>query len=91
MAKSTIYQDIYKSDELAYHLNDVICEDDKCDLTDLSHDTIISETKYVLSKYIGNIGFGQQEDFEGENGEAAYAEAKQNVKAILAFLRKWDK
>ncbi len=86
-----IYDDIYGSDELAYHLNDVICVDDKCELTDLSHDTIISEAKYVLSKYVGNLGFGQQDDYEGENGEEAYQEAKQNVVAIKSFLKKWDK
>lgn len=87
----TIYDDIFKSNELAYHLEDVICVDDKCELSDLPHDTIIGEAKYVLSKYIGDIGFGQQQDFEGENGLEAYQEAKQNVKAILSFLKKWEK
>lgn len=88
---TTIYQDLEKSEELSYHINDVICEDEKCEVTELSDDLIISEAKYVLSKYIGNIGFGQQEDYEGENGREAYYEARQNVKAIKSFLRKWDK
>jgi hypothetical protein len=90
MAKATIYQDISKSSELFYHLNDVICVDDKCELEDLSNETIISEAKYVLSKYVGGIGFGHEEDFDGENGEEAYKEAKQNVKAITAFIKKWE-
>jgi hypothetical protein len=87
--KSNIYNDIYCSNELAYHLTEVICTDDKCELTDLPHDLVISEANYVLSKYIGNLGFGQQEDFEGENGQEAYQEAKQNVNAIKSFLKKW--
>ena len=91
MTKKTIYQDIGNSSELHQHIHEVICVDDKCEVTDLSNEFIISEAKYVLSKYTGGIGFGQQEDFEGENGEEAYKEAKQNVKEILAFLRKWDK
>ena len=31
------------------------------------------------------------EGFDGENGEEAYKEAKQNVKGITAFIKKWDK
>lgn len=87
--KSKIYDDIYCSNELAYHLIEVICEDEKCELKDLSRDLIVSEARYVLSKYVGNIGFGQQEDYEGENGQEAYQEAKQNVMAIKSFLKKW--
>ena len=91
MAKKTIYQDIYNSDELFGHLNDVICADDKCNLFELSYETIIHEARYVLSKYVGGIGFSHEDDFNGDNGEEAYQEAKKNVKAIIAFLRKWDK
>jgi hypothetical protein len=90
MAKATIYSDIYKSDELFHHLHDVICADDECELIDLSHKTIIHEARYVLSKYTGGLGFSHEEDFDGENGEEAYKEAKQNVKAITAFIKKWE-
>lgn len=88
---TTIYQDLEKSEELSYHINDVICVDEKCEVTELSDDLIISEAKYVLSKYIGNLGFDHEDDFTGENGREAYYEARQNVKAIKSFLRKWDK
>lgn len=91
MTKTTIYQDIGMSWELHQHLHEVICVDDNCEVTDLTPKFIISEAKYVLSKYTGGIGFGQQEDLEGENGEEAYEKAKKELKGIKDFLRKWDK
>ena len=53
MTKKTIYQDIGNSSELHQHIHEVICVDDKCEVTDLSNEFIISEAKYVLSKYTG--------------------------------------
>jgi len=83
-----ILKDAYKSDELKYHLTEVIAVDDKTDPEDMSEELIISEAKYVLSKFIGGIGFEQEEEYRGEHGPEQQRWARANVRAIKAFLKK---
>lgn len=78
----------FASDELAYQLQEVICHDDECELEGITDDLVISEARYVLSKYIGGEGFIHEEEYNGEHGPEAKAEAVRNVKAIQRFLKK---
>ncbi len=80
----------FASDELAHQLEDVICYDSKCELEDLEDALIISEARYVLDKYTGGIGFEHEEEYNGEHGPEAQAEAVRNVKAIKRFLKRYS-
>lgn len=80
----------FKSGEFYQHMTEVICVDDKCNPEDKSLADLCHEAKYVLSKYKGG-SFSHVEDLEGENGEEAQIEAQKNVKALEAFLKKYDK
>jgi hypothetical protein len=79
----------FNSDELAHQLQEIICHDDKCELDEITDDLIISEARYVLDKYTGGIGFVQEEEYNGEHGKEAQAEAARNVKALIRFLKKY--
>jgi hypothetical protein len=85
-----ILKDAYKSSELHHHITEVIAVDDKCEPEDIPESFIISEAEYVLSKYIGGIGFEHEEEYNGHRGDEAQKDAKQNVKAIKAFLKKYS-
>ena len=80
----------FASDELAYQLQEVICHDDECELEEITDALIISEARYVLDKYTGGIGFEHEEEYNGERGPEAQAEAVRNVKAIKRFLKKYN-
>jgi hypothetical protein len=79
----------FASDELAYQLQEIICHDDQCELEDITDALIISEARHVLDKYTGGIGFVHEEEYNGEHGPEAQAEAVRNVKAIKRFLKKY--
>jgi hypothetical protein len=85
-----ILKDAFKSDELQEHLQNVIAVDDCVEVEILSDDTIIREAKYVLSKYLGGLGFFHQEEYDGEHGKDQEKCAKKNVTAIKSFLKKYD-
>ena len=84
-----ILKDAYKSDELKYQIREVIAVDDKIEPEDMSDELIISEAQYVLSKFIGGIGFEQEEEYRGEHGAEQQRWARGNVRAIKAFLKKY--
>jgi hypothetical protein len=44
----------------------------------------------VLDKYTGGIGFVHEEEYNGEHGPEAQAEAVRNVKAIKRFLKRYS-
>ena len=85
-----ILKDAFKSSELQQHLEDVIAVDEKCHVEDLSDELIINEAKYVLDKYVGNGGFEQADEFNGELGSESRKEARKQVTAIRKFLEKYS-
>ena len=86
-----ILKDAFKSDELKQQLEDVIAVDDKIDVSEIPDQTILEEAHYVLGKFTGESGgFGQEEDFNGENGPEMKKWAVKNVKALRAFIKKYD-
>jgi hypothetical protein len=82
----------FKSDELQQQLEDVIAVDDKVEVNDIPDATIISEAHYVLGKFTGaSGGFDDHENaLSGEDGPEQLTWAKDNVKALKAFLKKFD-
>lgn len=86
-----ILKDAFKSDELQHQLVEVIAQDDKCNVEDLSDELIIGEAQYVLDKYIdGSQCFMQHEEYIGEDGPDAQREARKNVAALRKFLKKYN-
>jgi hypothetical protein len=79
----------FKSSELEDHLVNVICVDDKIKPENLSEQTIIKEAKYVLSKYIGGLGFEHEEEYNGYCGEEAQEEAEKQVRILRSFLKRY--
>lgn len=90
MNKKQMLKDAFKSPECEHHLINVIAEDEKCPVEDLTVEMIIHEVKFVLSKYTGGIGYEQEEEFLGEHGIEAQKEAKMNVKHLKNFLKKYS-
>lgn len=88
---SKILQDAFKSDELKQHLEDVIAVDDKIAVDQIPEKTIIAEAHYILGKFTGaSGGYEQEEDYNGSNGPEMRSWARKNVKALRAFLKKYD-
>jgi hypothetical protein len=85
-----ILKDAYKSEELHHQLTEVISYDDQCAPEDMIDSLIINEAHHVLSKYTGGIGFVQEEEYNGEHGIDAQQEARQNVRALKAFIKKYN-
>ena len=85
-----ILKDAYNSQELHHQLTEVIYYDDQCPPEDMSDSLIINEAHFVLSKYIGGIGFVQEEEYNGEHGKECQQEARQNVRALKAFIKKYN-
>lgn len=81
----------FKSDELRYSLEDVIAVDDGVAVNDIPDETVITEAHFVLGKFTGESGgFEQESDYNGDNGPEQRRWAKQEVKALRAFLKKYD-
>jgi hypothetical protein len=86
-----ILKDAFKSDELKQQLEDVIAVDDKIDVSEIPNQTIIEEAHYVLGKFTGESGgFEQEQDYQGENGPELKKWAVKNVRALRAFIKKYD-
>lgn len=88
---TTIYQDIKKSGELMYSLEN-ISTDDKCEITDYTNDELIHEAKYVLSCFYEG-GHINNEALIGENEDDEYnrAWALREVGALKNLIKKWEK
>ena len=86
-----ILEDAFKSDELQQQLEEVIAVDDRVAVEDIPDATIIEEAHYVLGKFTGESGgFGQEDDYRGENGPEMKRWAVKNVKSLRTFIKKWD-
>lgn len=86
-----ILKDAFKSSELQYSLEDVIAVDDKIDVEDIPNSEIIKEAKYVLGKFTGaSVGFEQEDDYNGHNGEEQQEWARREVAALQRLLKKYD-
>ena len=84
-----ILKDAFKSEELQDHLVNVIAQDDGVDVEELADTLIVSEARYVLSKYVdGAQGFMQHDEYIGEAGPDLQKEAKRNVTVIRKFLQR---
>jgi len=86
-----ILKDAFKSDEFQQHLEDVIAVDDKVDVSEIPDQIILVEAHYILGKFTGESGgFEQEQDYQGENGPELKKWAVKNVKALRAFIKKYD-
>jgi hypothetical protein len=74
-------------DELANNLQQ-ISQDDKKEINDYTDAQIVHEAKYVLSCY-HESGHLNNEDYTGENGEEFQKDARDQVKKLNAFIKKF--
>ena len=74
-------------DELANTLQQ-ISQDDKKEINDYTDAQIVHEAKYVLSCY-HESGHLNNEDYIGENGEEFQKDARDQVKKLNAFIKKF--
>ena len=88
---TTIYQDIQKSRELMYSLEN-ISSDDGCEIIDYTNEELVHEAKYVLSCF---YEAGHINNFalmgEDEDDECNRAWALSEVKTLKRIIKKWGK
>jgi hypothetical protein len=86
---SMIHTDAMKIDELAYTLNN-ISTDDKKPITDYSAVEIVEEARYVLSLFVDpGQSHINHEALIGDEGEDQRKWAKQQVRQLKAFIKKY--
>ena len=85
-------KDALAIDELNYDLTEIIAVDDRCEVEDITDDTIMIEAKYVLEKFTSSVqGFFHHDALMGRDGAEEQAWARKNVKQLKAFIRKYNK
>lgn len=79
-----------RSEELSYNLNEIISVDDKVAVENIPDLEIRNEAKYVLDKFLGDGGFEQADDYNGNNGPELQKWAKKEVATLRKFLAKYS-
>lgn len=89
-AKNTYIQDAKNIFELWSQLKDVIGTDDNKKPEDYPVQEVIEEAKDILYKYLEG-GSSLNEDYTGEWGKEAQQEAREEVRKLRNFIKKWNK
>jgi len=77
-------------DELAYDLGN-ISADDKKKIEDYTDSEILHEAKHVLGQFYDEVGgHWNNEDLRGENGPEQEKWARDQVRKLNAFIKKYN-
>ena len=85
-------KDALSIDELNYDLTEIIAVDDRCAVEEIPDSTILGEAIYVLEKFTSPVqGFFHHDCLMGRDGAEEQRWARNNVKQLKAFIRKYGK
>ena len=87
----TIHDEAMRIDELAYTLDNISTDDRKA-ITDYSAADIVAEARYVLELYVNPAqGHINSEALAGDEGAEQQRWARQQVRQLRAFIKKYSK